>query len=205
MQSTPKLSTVYHLVVEDEQQRMITSSKKPVHETAAFQTSFQEKRDQQKNQHEKNRMKPEKSTPQTGPCSHCGKEGHDREGCFKRIGCPEWWPTKGKGNKLKPRAAMVETKSCPIPGMTEEQYTSFLKLFGGNKEEPIVANMAGRISNDDDWVVDSGATEHITYQEHHFKTLSTNINERPVTIPNGEPIPVKGKCEIAFKERVNIK
>lgn len=46
----------------------------------------------------------------------------------------------------------------------------FLKLFGENREEPVVANMAGSIMVDDNWVVDSGATEHITHQGHLLKT-----------------------------------
>ncbi|GKB70228.1 hypothetical protein Tco_0931640 [Tanacetum coccineum] len=84
---------------------------------------------------------------------------------------------------------MVETKPCPIPGITKEQYTMFLKLFGKDHEEPVVANMAVRIMVDDNWVVDSGATEHITHQGHLLKNLSMNTLEKPVTILNGESIP----------------
>lgn len=206
MKPTPKLSIVYHLVAEDEQQRMITASKKPAREVAAFQASLQGRREPTRNSQEKGWTKTEKGTVSTESCSHCGKKGHDREGCFKRIGYPEWWPAKGKGDKPKPKAAMVEAKSCPIPGMTEEQYANFLKLFGGNHDEPIVSNMAGRINtNDDDWVVDTGATDHITHQSHLLDKLLINNNERPVTVPNGESIPVKGKGEITFKGGINIK
>ena len=66
--------------------------------------------------------------------------------------------------------------------------------------------MAGRINtNDDDWVVDTGATDHITHQSHLLDKLLINNNERPVTIPNGESIPVKRKCEITFNDGINIK
>ena len=41
MKPTPGLSSVYHLVAEDEQQRTIATSKRPVREVAAFQATYQ--------------------------------------------------------------------------------------------------------------------------------------------------------------------
>nr|GFA09693.1 Gag-pre-integrase domain, Gag-polypeptide of LTR copia-type [Tanacetum cinerariifolium] len=207
MKSTPTLSTIYHLVAEDEQQRTIATSKRQVREVAAFQASFQGRQEQTRNQQEKGWTKTKKGSQvdKTQTCSECGRDGHDRDGRFKIIGYSEWWPGKGEGDKPKPRATMVETKPCPIPGMTEEQYAMFLKLLGNNREEPVVANMADRIMVDDNWVVDSGATEHITNQGHLLKNLSMNIIEKPVTIPNGESIPVKEKGDLIFKEGLNVK
>ncbi|GJX24564.1 hypothetical protein Tco_0230860 [Tanacetum coccineum] len=48
-------------------------------------------------------------------CTECNKDGHKREGCFKLVGYPEWWPGK-KGEKTKGNAACVETQTSPIPG-----------------------------------------------------------------------------------------
>ncbi|GJX56831.1 hypothetical protein Tco_0286728 [Tanacetum coccineum] len=84
MKPTPDLSAAYHLVAEDEQQRTIASSKGPVREVVAFQTSFQWR--------------------------ECERDGHDKSGCFKIIGYSEWWPGKGKWDKPKPKATMVDTK-----------------------------------------------------------------------------------------------
>ena len=53
--------------------------------------------------------------------------------------------------------------------------------------------MAGKFDEGNDWVVDSGCTEHIT---HILDSLHNNVepsHELPVTIPNGDSIPVKGK------------
>ncbi|GJV99526.1 hypothetical protein Tco_1554778 [Tanacetum coccineum] len=63
----------------------------------------------------------------------------------------------------------------------------------------MIANMVGNMSVNDNWVVDSGATEHITHQGHLFKNLFMNIIERPATIPNEESIPVKGKGKVDLK------
>nr|GEV67111.1 hypothetical protein [Tanacetum cinerariifolium] len=96
---------------------------------------------------------------------------------------PEWWQRKGKGDKSKPKAAMVEMKPCPISGMTEEQYAMFLKLFA------------------------CGLGCHRTHNPPRtlLKNLFMNTIERPITIPNGESIPVKGKGEVVFKGGLNIK
>ncbi|GKA53771.1 hypothetical protein Tco_0747086 [Tanacetum coccineum] len=42
--------------------------------------------------------------------TECNKDGHTREGCFKLIGYPEWWPGK-KEEKNKGKAASVKTKT----------------------------------------------------------------------------------------------
>ncbi|XP_076886570.1 uncharacterized protein LOC143536472 [Bidens hawaiensis] len=44
-------------------------------------------------------------------CTFCGKDGHNKEGCFKLIGYPDWWARKGKQEKLKPKAACVDVES----------------------------------------------------------------------------------------------
>ncbi|KAM0049229.1 putative RNA-directed DNA polymerase [Helianthus debilis subsp. tardiflorus] len=75
----------------------------------------------------------------TEHCDFCGRDGHNRDGCFKRIGYPDWWPGKGKVEKGRPKAACVETggtssaktqgEQSPITGLTNEQYQQFLNLF----------------------------------------------------------------------------
>ncbi|GJR76271.1 hypothetical protein Tco_0088636 [Tanacetum coccineum] len=72
--------------------------------------------------------------------------GHTRDGCFRRIGYPEWWPGK-KSDKEKPMAACAEVDSRPLASLTKEQYEAFLKDFAlENKETrsdaPRSANMA---------------------------------------------------------------
>ncbi|KAJ0437650.1 putative RNA-directed DNA polymerase [Helianthus annuus] len=61
-----------------------------------------------------------------------------------------------KGDKAKPRASCVEGNTSPIPGLTKEQYNSFLKHFKGgadtnNEGNERVANMTGRLVDEDDW------------------------------------------------------
>nr|GEV89653.1 reverse transcriptase, RNA-dependent DNA polymerase, Gag-polypeptide of LTR copia-type [Tanacetum cinerariifolium] len=139
-----KLSTVYYLVAEDEQQHMIIASKKPVCEVAAFQASFQGRLDQTRKQQEKGWTKKKNGSRvnKTKQCYECGRDGHNKDVRFKIIGYLKWWPGQGKKDKPRPRAAMAKTKPCPILGMTKKKYAMFLKLFGENREEPMIDNMS---------------------------------------------------------------
>nr|GEW41573.1 putative reverse transcriptase, RNA-dependent DNA polymerase, Gag-polypeptide of LTR copia-type [Tanacetum cinerariifolium] len=72
--------------------------------------------------------KQEKENKQNDECTFCNKTGHKREGCFKLVGYPDWWPGK-KDDKAKLKAAYVETGTSPIPGLNEGQYQVFVKFF----------------------------------------------------------------------------
>ncbi|GJR94615.1 hypothetical protein Tco_0266789 [Tanacetum coccineum] len=123
------------------------------------------------------------------------QDGHTRDGCFKLIGSPEWWPRK-KGEKKTCKAACVKTKTGPIPRLTYEDYQLFLKHYSGtgNSEgtKP-VANMAHKENKEGEWIFDSGYTEYITYLSNIIVNKKATHFEAPVVIPNGDSIPVKGK------------
>ncbi|KAI3501163.1 hypothetical protein L1887_29024 [Cichorium endivia] len=155
MQPIPTLGTAYHLVADDEQQRVVSGGKKPNQNSTAFQALVPGKREHTKSQDKNWRRDPKRNSGDgTEQCDFRGKGGHNRDGCFKRIGYPDWWPGKGKQNK--PKAACVEGDSSPITGLSEEQYKQFLKLFGnkeGSKKEEnaSIANMAGFDHEGLDW------------------------------------------------------
>ncbi|XP_076931428.1 uncharacterized protein LOC143596571 [Bidens hawaiensis] len=149
----PTLSNAYHLVAEDERQRAISLEKKPVTEAAAFKVVYPQRRESKINNRDKTITKEkvvtkEKRTDVVDHYTFCGKDGHNKEGCFKRIGYPEWWP----GNKAKrdgTKAVYVETNASPIHGLSKEQYQLFINTFGGDKniqknQTPRMANFAGK-------------------------------------------------------------
>ncbi|XP_076914078.1 uncharacterized protein LOC143572951 [Bidens hawaiensis] len=91
----PNLNNAYHLVAEDERQRSISFEKKPT-ESAAFKVSLPNRREgnssREAPKRDKATMKETKRNDLVDHCTFCGKDGHNKEGCFKRIGYPEWWP-----------------------------------------------------------------------------------------------------------------
>ncbi|GJS25460.1 putative RNA-directed DNA polymerase [Tanacetum coccineum] len=161
-----------------------------MNETMAFQASM--KRGGPSNRRS---QKEEKSATQ---CGECGRDGHTRDGCFKIIGYPEWWNVKNKQEKARPKAACAEAEPNKIANLTKEQYEQFWKLFAAEdkpvqSEPPRTANMAGKFKHNDEWIMDSGCTEHITYRSDALENRTQSKNEPPVTIPNGENVPVEGR------------
>ncbi|KAJ0928320.1 putative retrotransposon gag domain, retrotransposon Copia-like protein [Helianthus annuus] len=153
MQPIPTLGSAYHLVADDEQQRAVAGNKKVSTENSAFQAYVPNKRNMSANK--SFRKDPKRNTGEpVDHCDFCDKDGHKKEGCFKRIGYPDWWP--GKGKQTKPKAAHVETEGSPIPGLNQEQYQQFVAFFGNKdnvtkKDNPPVANMAEPSFEGIDW------------------------------------------------------
>nr|GEU29167.1 hypothetical protein [Tanacetum cinerariifolium] len=122
-----KIGTAYHIVAEDERQRAISLENQAVLEPVVFK-AFQRRDNNFRSSKEKYMAKQEKENKQNDECTFCKKRGHKREGCFKLVGNPDWWPGK-KDDKAKPKAAYVETGTSPIPGLNEGQYQEFVKFF----------------------------------------------------------------------------
>lgn len=146
----PTLGTAYHLISEDEQQRAISATKKPTQEVVAFQSSGNRREwgSDLTSQRNKGMAKDAKrnSSDEVEHCTFCGRSGHNKEGCFKRIGYPKWWPGKGKKDNVKSKAAVANLKTSQVPILFDEQYQGLLKYFA--KESSIntkpSVNMAGR-------------------------------------------------------------
>lgn len=104
----------YHLVAEDEQQKLISSLHKPNNESMEFQTSS--------SRYNNNR----KDLPK---CDHYRKEGHWKGSYWDIIGYPPNW---GKQNREKKeqtnnwgakkgtsKVAQVSNEMCPILGLSQ--------------------------------------------------------------------------------------
>lgn len=112
---TPTLDIAYHLVSEDEPQREISTTKKPSQEVAVFQTFTQSMRETM-NIPTIQRMK---GVTKDEHCSFCGKNSHNKDGCFKTIGYPEKCLGKGKNEKGIYKATLVNEESSLIPRIFE--------------------------------------------------------------------------------------
>ncbi|XP_076958475.1 uncharacterized protein LOC143634207 [Bidens hawaiensis] len=209
MNPFPTLGAAYRLVSEDEQHRSISADKKPSRETAAFKTTMHGRREGSQ-RHDKSLPKETKSSDVVSHCTFCGRDGHSRDGCFKIIGYPEWWQGNRKRQETKSKAACTEMAPSPISGLTATQYETFLKHFaaveGTSKEDRTPsAYMAGKYNNDDDWVMDSGSTEHITHDIDILENQTKNRIETPVLIPNGDAIRVEGRGECTLPWGTKVK
>nr|GEV76457.1 hypothetical protein [Tanacetum cinerariifolium] len=70
---------------------------------------------------------------------------------------------------------------------------------------PTVANMIWKIHHCNDWIINTGSTEHMTHRANWFESKTETTHELPVIIPNGDFIPVKGKGVCNLPNRLRIK
>ncbi|KAK1423454.1 hypothetical protein QVD17_18757 [Tagetes erecta] len=206
MQPLPSLGTAYHLVADDEQQRAISNGKRSTTEPTAFKVFVPKNRDQKQSQYKSQKEGRRNVGEKVEHCDFCEKDGHNKDGCFKRIGYPEWWPGKGKQEKPKPQAACVQGEASEIQELTAEQYQQLLKFFGSIKQDNTpAANMANNGDEEGKWVIDSGATEHITHNGFLLKDKIKRYFEPPVVIPNGASIAVEGRGDYILPNGIKIK
>lgn len=118
------------------------------------------------------------------------------EGCFELVGYPAWWsnkPNTSKAQTNKPRQQQTgatnvngET-SQQAPSLTKEDYEKLIQLLKSNeKRNSQATNMTGKVESLHNWIIDSGANDHITYLAELSKSMM-KINSY-VTIPNGKPM-----------------
>nr|GLL46286.1 uncharacterized protein LOC109154743 [Ipomoea trifida] len=173
----PSLGVAYHMVSEDEQQRLISSMAKHGTEMTAFHV--------QSLRVEKSRGEPINNKNKRKDRPTCGKFGHKEEQCFEIIGYPANWH-KGTcernnhhGQNMGPKAAHVGSEKGTLVGLTQGQMNKLMQLLNsevgksGESSANPTLNMAGKLEHHETWVIDSGATDHIV----NNPTLLSKIEE----------------------------
>ena len=121
-----------------------------------------------------------KSKPQYNgtKCTHCGNIKHTRETWFKLHGYPEWWNDfqawkKREGtstNEDTGRAAVASAEHQLSLTAQPESTNPFTTLSDqGNCRQALVTCHG---YNEDMWIIDSGATDHMTFDPHNFSHIT---------------------------------
>ncbi|KAK3041222.1 hypothetical protein RJ639_028482 [Escallonia herrerae] len=152
------------------------------------------------------------------PCPHCGKTNHSQEYCFKVIGYPLDWRKPGKGNSSRADhkqtnssnaafTAKMDGENLLIPGLTPSQQQQLMALLngqeapGGNPSTNMAtSNFSGTTENE--WIVDTGATNHITHDVNSLSNVEQQHNIPPVQIPDGKTVPVHALGQITIGKRL---
>ncbi|XP_056698081.1 uncharacterized protein [Spinacia oleracea] len=163
-------------------------------------------------------------------CDYCKNKGHTKDQCFKLIGYPDWYPKNSK-NGVK-MAANVEYETGILESPLEEDdgggqneanlvnaiCQEVLRALKGKQSmgshSAAFANSAGMDPNcltscnlvyGDNWIVDSGATDHMTHNAKLFKTSKTLKIPIPVCLPDGTYKYVKVLGEIVLHNGLVLK
>ncbi|CAM8966871.1 unnamed protein product [Rhodiola kirilowii] len=165
-------------------------------------------------------------------CSHCQMPGHLKENCYKLVGYPQNYKmnrnsnagTNGNSNAGGKYNANVVSNTNndgnPVDSVakqfTNEQLEQILALFKGNgvteKANAQVnmahVHMAGIVNYqpefmiNGEWLLDSGATSHFTYDVNLLKNIHELREAHKVTLPNGECFEIRNKGDCYLQNGV---
>ncbi|KAA8529703.1 hypothetical protein F0562_034197 [Nyssa sinensis] len=123
-------------------------------------------------------------------CTYCDKDGHTRDTCWALHGRP---PRNNQSSNSRPAAHVAQTQGdglLPLPEEGNQQYNS-ITLTGADYNEYLQYQAAKQHSSPggtqsgksfacltkspplDPWILDSGASDHISGNKSHFSTLTS--------------------------------
>lgn len=126
------------------------------------------------------------------PCKHCGKKGHSHNKC--------WFRPDAKCTKCDQYGH--EARVCKTKDYDHEEEAQF--TYGHEGHDVLVATCYSSNVSSENWLIDSGCTNHMTYDKKIFKDLR-NTNITKVKIGNGEHLTVKGIGTVVLKSSSSLK
>ncbi|PNX84560.1 beta-galactosidase, partial [Trifolium pratense] len=136
-----------------------------------------------------------------------GNKKHNIDGCFKVHGYPEWWNDM-KAKKQKEAAggsgrvalASAEPRLSLISQVEYDSKPTSAQHELGNNSHALFTSSHDRYSG---WIVDSGATDHMTFCK---KDLTTKDTPRRTSIinANGVTYPVIGAGTVSLSPSISL-
>ncbi|GMP21651.1 hypothetical protein CsSME_00052836 [Camellia sinensis var. sinensis] len=143
-------------------------------------------------------------------CDHCRKPGHSRETCWKIHGKPaDWKPRQplekeGRGNHVGTNERSPQPEASPFTKEQMEMLQKLLQSQSGSSSNHIIGS--GTLAHKGNslnaftvgkkrkkpWIVDSGASDHMTGDATIFDTYSSCQNNLTVRIADGSLSKVAG-------------
>ena len=136
------------------------------------------------------RMNSRKNTDKsTSKCTHCHKKGHTKDRCFELVGYPDWWEHNRDPRKKNSKSTSLATaaKTKPIEDPTETTSAQIATTSDVGK----VLNTSTPVFNST-WIIDSGATDHMTFDSKQVSPLKPSI-QKFVSTANGTSTSVIGE------------
>ncbi|KAL5785970.1 hypothetical protein ACOSQ2_008362 [Xanthoceras sorbifolium] len=131
-------------------------------------------------------------------CTHCGELGHWIQTCYELHGYPAGHPKaqftgpKRFHNNNRPAANQVTEDSSPVVSISEVQLKQLLSLLdnkteGSSSQAHAVTKPGLSTITTRSWIIDSGATDHISSSSKLFFRATKNCSLPPVLLPTAEP------------------
>nr|XP_016442568.1 PREDICTED: uncharacterized protein LOC107767981 [Nicotiana tabacum] len=205
MSPLPSINIAYSLLVQDEKQREVYVNPQFPGDFSSFLATHQNISGQ------KSQSSDFKGRKNNLICSHCKKPGHSVDKCYRIIGFPsdfKFTKTPKLHGSVKSNAVLSfhaqptgNTGGNPI---TQDQFSQLIHLLNnaqlghtGSPTTKVNANVVqcvGNIfnnpsiyltyANTHSWIIDSGASEHMSYDTKFFATLSPLPTPLFINLPN---------------------
>jgi hypothetical protein len=133
-------------------------------------------------------------------CTHCGANGHTKARCYELIGFPEWWDPAKAPRKRNSRPNHHASVTVAETSADNPKATSSLVATSGNIGKALNISVPNSSST---WIIDSGATDHMTFDTHPIQSLKSS-KQPVVSTANGTSSPVLGEGSIALTKNLNL-
>ncbi|KAI9162379.1 hypothetical protein LWI28_026726 [Acer negundo] len=153
-------------------------------------------------------------------CDHCRRPGHTKETCWKIHGkSADWKPTRptydreSRGNMVLGNEGASSVESSPF---NREQMELLQKLFTQSSSQVVIGTgslaqkgnflKALNVKREqyNPWIIDSGASDHMTGDAKIFKTYSTCHGNLSVRIADGSLSKVAGTGSIEISKDLTL-
>ena len=96
-------------------------------------------------------------------CTHCGNTKHTRDTCFKLHGYPDWWNDLQARKKREIIANDNHTGRAAV--VTCDASLSLIPQAESSHDSGTSSKVfhISTHKDDEDWILDSGATDHMTF------------------------------------------
>lgn len=172
-------------------------------------------------------------TKTTLECSVCNGKGHTADRCWTVIGYPKWHPkhknksankniqknqgsaTRSNGSKISSNNVQADVSSA---GLTKQQLNQLLSLLpstagrSSDTDEEIDYNFSGMVTShclnaavSDKWIVDSGATNHMTSSLELLQNVRKVVDNSVINLPTGEVAEISHTGTIVMRNGLKLK
>ncbi|XP_059639129.1 uncharacterized protein LOC132281447 [Cornus florida] len=145
-------------------------------------------------------------------CDFCNKPRHTQENCWKIHDKPANWKSSKPGDRN--RRAVPTANEAETGPLSKEQMNHLLKLLKLNSSSGIpnvsLAQIGSALNalscclNYTPWIIDSGASDHMTSLSNLFSTYSPCFGLEKIRIADGSFSPIAGKGLIKLSENINL-
>jgi hypothetical protein len=141
-------------------------------------------------------------------CDYCKREWHTCENCWKLKGKPPNWKKKGDCAFQASNSDQGQQSSSTQLQLTTEQLDKLYKLLESPTLSCSIATKGDStflsVSPSNAWIVDSGASDHMTGESTLFSSYSPCAGNQKIKIADGSFSAVAGKGSVVLSPELSL-